>query len=681
MLKDLGRTDKLGGKLKNSGGSNEPMGSAVEDGKIEPDIKPLTKLKDNKLGGKLKNSGSAQEKFNGNGVAPMKGLGESLWNPSDISKLIGEGEIDLAETFKLYAENSDTLCLYDFNKLLESYDAGSRVDEDGFRMLMDDSQDYFFYEHAGPTGSFYLKESVDTGAIADAPNALGDEEEEELNEDISVGPMSANPMLNGPANAARRPALGPTHGPARSPMGGARPNPAETLGGVHGGIDGSMGGSLGDGIGDMGGDMGEVDPLAAAAMGDEGGLGSGDEVGPQFQDNAMGLTADNPETVAQGGAGAGVPGMQQPELDGGGEWFESVQNVIGRDMVAEDVLNRMAKVLVTHDPNKVSELCAKHRSNLGDASVAAIYMEDAPLKIALDGMNNVVAVAGTTIGIFDTKDNRITSKRLDETFNAVPDEDGEYVFAEEACGDCGKDECECEGEVVEEEAQNGGSDTTELRSGKLGGKLKNSGSAQEDAGESKHGEASDGITTELKPNKLGGKLKNTGSSMEKFEGGGNVAPMKGGASDMKENAQKLLKSFKPIVEGYQKKHPKARPFFAAHCEGVKVVVRNTLSESVLDLEELAQVFGEGNVSLVVKFAEGEKGVGTYKIPTARSVTPRGPVVSEGKAIFRNVGIAKKFAQVLYNEGKVVRVKPHNWGASVSAKVSYPDAEQIFTSLK
>ena len=63
-----------------------------------------------------------------------------------------------------------------------------------------------------------------------------------------------------------------------------------------------------------------------------------------------------------------------------------------------------------------------------------------------------------------------------------------------------------------------------------------------------------------------------------------------------------------------------------------------------------------------------------------TIGARGPMVGEGKALFRFHRNAEAFADQLVAEGVTCRVLPHNWGSAVQARTSYRVADQVFKTL-
>ena len=190
-MKDLGRTNKLGGKQSNQGGQWEEVSSYPEDGKHEPNTKPLTKERENKLGGECENSGSASEEF-------KEGFTANLWDPDHISNLMEGDDQDIQELFDTYARStSGVICREDFENVCHEMGSSVRLDESGFKMLLSNNPEFLFQECSSDDGTYYVstplvENMTGTGAIADMPNALGDDDEdcdeceESINRDGSI---------------------------------------------------------------------------------------------------------------------------------------------------------------------------------------------------------------------------------------------------------------------------------------------------------------------------------------------------------------------------------------------------------------------------------------------------------------------------------------------------------------
>jgi hypothetical protein len=108
--------------------------------------------------------------------------------------------------------------------------------------------------------------------------------------------------------------------------------------------------------------------------------------------------------------------------------------------------------------------------------------------------------------------------------------------------------------------------------------------------------------------------------------------------------------------------------------------RATLTESVTDLEEILQLHSESDVSVTAQFKD-RSGAIIFKadMPLA-TIAPRGPLVSEGKALFRFRKNAELFAENCTKTGAVAKLVGHNWGHAVQAKVSFESASKAFSTI-
>ena len=105
-------------------------------------------------------------------------------------------------------------------------------------------------------------------------------------------------------------------------------------------------------------------------------------------------------------------------------------------------------------------------------------------------------------------------------------------------------------------------------------------------------------------------------------------------------------------------------------------VRSSLSESLADIEEILQIHPHTDVVLESFIYKNDELIRKIKTP-AISVKRRGPLVSEGKALFRFKRTAENFANGLVSEGKTCRLTSHNWGHAVQSNINYKNATKIF----
>lgn len=111
----------------------------------------------------------------------------------------------------------------------------------------------------------------------------------------------------------------------------------------------------------------------------------------------------------------------------------------------------------------------------------------------------------------------------------------------------------------------------------------------------------------------------------------------------------------------------------------RTVRRTTLAEALVDVEEILQLHPHQNVALECYFYQNRTPIRKTNIPMIQ-IKKRGPIVSEGKALFRFKRTAESFADELVTEGATCRISRHNWGHSVSAKVNYKLANKAFIAI-
>lgn len=157
------------------------------------------------------------------------------------------------------------------------------------------------------------------------------------------------------------------------------------------------------------------------------------------------------------------------------------------------------------------------------------------------------------------------------------------------------------------------------------------------------------------------------------------------ANILKENAEKLAKrikySLREAAHSIRGKH--LVNFTVMVTEGNeknRTMTRRRLAEAIADAEEVLQFHSVDDVMLEAWFKNANGTIVMKKDIPLGLVAPRGPIVSEGKAIFRFRRNAEIFSESLGNVGYVCRVMPHNWGAAVSAPVTMETANRAFRSI-
>ena len=214
------------------------------------------------------------------------------------------------------------------------------------------------------------------------------------------------------------------------------------------------------------------------------------------------------------------------------------------------------------------------------------------------------------------------------------------------------------------------------------GKLETS----QEFGDSKHGEASDGMQTKIADLNLRTKQKNTGGTFEVVDG--HPGTLTGGASKMHENATRLGSIIKNHLRKCLKESGIATPgskfkntFVISASEFVTPHRQTSLAEAVADTEELLQIFGPELVTLEARYLDNN-GKTVLKTTVPLPTLPlRGPIMSENKVLFRYQELAKDYANTLVESGQTCSAMQNSWGFAVSARMSYNDAKRAFHTIR
>jgi hypothetical protein len=108
--------------------------------------------------------------------------------------------------------------------------------------------------------------------------------------------------------------------------------------------------------------------------------------------------------------------------------------------------------------------------------------------------------------------------------------------------------------------------------------------------------------------------------------------------------------------------------------------RDSLAEALADAEEILQFHNPQDVTFEATFLGPNGQVALKQDIPLFTIMPRGPMVGEGKALFRFQRNAEAFADALVQEGVTCRVLPHNWGSAVEARTNYGMATRAFQFL-
>lgn len=108
--------------------------------------------------------------------------------------------------------------------------------------------------------------------------------------------------------------------------------------------------------------------------------------------------------------------------------------------------------------------------------------------------------------------------------------------------------------------------------------------------------------------------------------------------------------------------------------------RDNLAEALADAEELLQIHSPEKVTFETTFLGPQGRIALKQDTPLFTIMPRGPLVGEGKALFRFNRTAEAFADQLTTEGVTCRITAHNWGSAVQAQTNYATAARAFTMI-
>ena len=675
-----GRTERLGGKQKNTGHAyefdRESTHGEASDGITSHHADLNLKTKQKNTGGgfqefgdskhgeasdgitshraemnlktKQKNTGGQFETFAGS-KNTMGGSVSEQWSVGNIASLMEGSDIDLQALFEAYTRQTHTVCLEDFQQIIAAHGVQTILSEQNLEDLMRVSRKFVFYEGNDYQGRFWqprpTNESVGSGDAGMGDENRSDPTEgrpqqaEVLGEEGEEGddiPVDDEIPVDG-GEIAEIPDMTGSGMPGDMPMGGE-------MGEIPG-----EGGMEAD-ITNIGADMGEDDQLADVFqnIGDEFSraaslMGGHDESAETPEDEAA-------EDEFEGGAEGefdeiedGVEDEIEDEIEGSGEEEEVDEGVdLGSAMPGQ------AEEPSTSGGDEMNSIGNAVTGKAKAAKAGRPATSDATEKDAADDE----AMAG------DPKDIKTESRRCRRCG---------YTTDAQGCAACALHESLEGGMKGEASGDEHGrlSQGKQSEKGELGSKIPPQGTLPSGKG----GEARDGITKEIRSGDLGkGKTKNAGGSFEA----------------MKENVIRLATVAKEAIETGARKIGRAGKYqlrFVVAMEGMTPIVQSVLAEALTDAEELVQVFGSKAVQMEARFylPNQKKAICCQRIPIA-TIKRRDPIVSEGKVLFRTAIVANTFADRIVSEGAMCRVKNHNWGAAVSGGFDYDMARHAFRTL-
>lgn len=196
-----------------------------------------------------------------------------------------------------------------------------------------------------------------------------------------------------------------------------------------------------------------------------------------------------------------------------------------------------------------------------------------------------------------------------------------------------------------------------------------------------HGSAKNMLSHTQKNNLDGSPvIKNTSKGMD---GKGKAYPVKEDSSAtkiVKHNINKLSKYVQTHLSEHKIKGCSSVTYNVAVVEGKKknrTKARTRLSEALVDAEEILQLHDPKDVSLEANYYNATGGVLLKSDVPLFTISPRGPLMAEGKAIFRFKKNAERFTDELVAEGAVCVISNHNWGAAVDTKAPLSTMKRAF----
>jgi hypothetical protein len=638
MTKMGGKTDKLGGKQKNTGGFDE-FGDS-KSGEATDGI--TTQIKDMNLKTKQKNTGGTFETMNiaagmaSDGITtPIGTMGSELgqnsmqknkggqfetvkgsqnrmaeeWSLNNIASIMEGDNVNLLGLFESYSADSSYVCLEDFQQLCQAHGVQTMLSEQHLQNLMATSRKFMFYEGNDATGKFWqprpIVEMVSSGAVADVPVSEDDEIPPEIEGDGIPSEIDGEEIEGG--------------------------EEIETP-------EGDIGAEIIDVEGGTPDDLADV----FQAIGDD------------FE-RAANLIAGHNEQLetpedeaAEGDIDIGPEGEGAPEEED--ECVECTEEVPGEEVTSPESGNLMQKIASGVKGNATA--------------------------VAMKGRGKDIST-----GAADEKE-----KEADEKNAEAPSQ--KIARSESRCARCGTilDENGCMlcdllreskgwGNVDAEGASADShghftSDKTKKGQGELGTKV-----PPQETCKSTSGAASDGITTEVpgKQTPLKPKMKNTGGQ----------AAFGGGGGTMKENIMRLSRVAKEAINHGAKKIGRAGKYtirFGVKTEDASGIY-TSLTDALTVVEELLQVMNGKNIVLEALYSIPHQKtiIHRHRLPLAET-KKRDPIFCEGKILFKTGMVANAFADRVVAEGIACRVKNHNWGAAVVGPFAWPIAKRAFQTI-
>ncbi len=637
------------------------------------------------------------------------------WNPNNMARLMGE-DFDVQGLFNNYARTASAVCVEDFQDLLDAHGAGVVIDESSLLQFMNDNQEYMFLEGRDANGPYWVAESLAEGENR-RPFAG-----KALNEDISswdepAPNMDAEEDID-PASAYRLefgndPEPNSTNGIPDDilAMNGVTPEgPAE----VGGGLQDSLGGGLEcPGCGYQGDDaecpecgVEMMDPMAELG-GPEAGMSQNDVPLPpppmesrrvienspgiieclkNFMESARSLIERNPKAKLRDLAEAlncswsyhagsvnarTCPTKVQATLEGLMRKFPGFNPLVENEAMnkpdgtklgggdgPKDNLPKQPTEMTTHGEKSLlgKSQNGKAMAKSGDDGVGGdLWLSGTEKKLSGRSVSES-AVAGAPGAVSaqptaGTAPNAAPAARPAAAPQQAARRPAPRPVAPQAAGQTAR--------PAQPQATGVATQQVQENIQKLGVYIK------KQIQEASRGLDTGKYTTQFSLLVVEGSKP---AFLKDKEKGSKAVPFGKAGKEKKDKAPPF---------GGKKSGKDEKPAFLKKNRTPK---RDSLAEALADAEEILQLHNPGDVTFETTFFGPNGQVAMKQDIPLFTINARGPMVGEGKALFRFPRNAEAFAEQLVAEGVTCRVVPHNWGAAVEARTNYPVAQRAFELL-
>lgn len=612
--------------------------------------------------------------------AQLGHVNENAWNPNNMARLMGE-EFDIQGLFNNYARTASAVCVEDFQNLLDAHGADVVIDESSLLGLMNDNAEFMFYEGQDANGPYWVAEALTEGENRRPFEGKKHSGKRPISEmQIRSPEKEANLFtMNGPGVAD------PDSDVGIDPSAyGGDPDFGTWMGGA--GNKSLYDEKLTDGMSNV------STNLECPGCGYQGEDAECPECGVEMMDPMAGEES----LIASGGDPIdNVIGRKEeqlasddgfdPPVDDRGMW-ESRQRITGPGIV-ECLKNFMesARNMIERNPKARTRDLAEALNHSWSYHAGEVDARTCPTKVQqtlqglmrkFPGFNPLVEneamnrPEGTKLGGGDGPKDNLPKQPTEMTTHG----DKSLLGKKQN----GKAMAKSGDDAVGGELWLSGT-----------GKGMNSQNVNESAASvTRHTQPTGVATKQVQENiaRLATYVKRAIQEGANALGRGkysvefSVLVVEGSKpAFLKNKTEKNDKKGKAPPFGKKDKNKKdnGKPDFL---KKNRTPSRDNLAEALADAEEILQLHNPADVTFEATFLGPNGQVALKQDIPLFTINPRGPMVGEGKALFRFQRNAEAFADNLVAEGVTCRICPHNWGSAVEAKTSYPIAERAFTTL-